>query len=1044
MQKKIVNIIKAGLAGICILAVPAFAQKTPKPKPFTPLENVSGKLVYSAYENGDRIPDFSYAGYKAGEEAIPDVEVKVVVPAKNGDATLRIQSALDYVGSLPVNKNGFRGVVLLEKGTFEVQGALKIKTSGVVLRGSGMNERGTILIGAGTDRETLITIAGKDNRSFSEKVNVSDAYVPVNANKISVAKGSNFKAGDFIQIQRPSTLSWIEKLGTYHFGGGETALGWKPNTRDVLIDRKVLAVNGSVLTLDVPITVALDTAYGTSTVTKYTWNGRLANSAVENLLCRSSFDKNNLKDEEHRWVAISINNASDCWVRQVVFEHFAGSAVNIREGANRITVEDCKSLAPVSEIGGQRRYTFFTAGQQCLFQRNYAEFGYHDFAVGFCAAGPNVFVQCESHLPYSFSGPVDSWASGVLFDIVNVDGNTLSYKNLGQDAQGAGWNAANSVFWQCTAARVDNYTPPTAHNWAFGTWAQYAGDGYWTMSDEHIQPRSLYYAQLKERIGAALKERAVLLPMDTEASSSPPVEVAMALTAKSVNPALTLSSFIDDTPKRQPIPVEAKGVKTIDQIGVAKPVAVAKAAEFHLQNGWLARGTEVLTGKRNDVPWWTNSVRPHGLRNPKPAITRFVPGRIGEGLTDDLDALTDSLKADNYIGLNQHYALWYERRRDDHQRIRRMDGDVWAPFYELPFARSGKETAWDGLSKYDLTKYNTWYWNRLKQYADLADQKGLVLVHENYFQHNIIEAGAHYADFPWRPVNNINNTGFPEPVPYAGDKRVFMAEQFYDVNHPVRRELHKAYIKKCLDNFSGNTGVVQLIGSEFTGPLHFVQFWIDTIKEWERETGKNAIIGLSTTKDVQDAILADKDRASVIDVINIEYWYYQGDGKTYEPKGGQNLAPRQHARLLKPKASSFDQVYRAVSEYRLKYPGKAVMYTGDGADNYGWAVFMAGGSLASIPKAPTAFLNDASAMIPVALTSSAANQYALGKEGKGYIVYASSADAINLKLENGSYLARWIDAKTGQEKGKGEKIKGSAETNIKAPKAGAILWITKI
>lgn len=78
------------------------------------------------------------------------------------------------------------------------------------------------------------------------------------------------------------------------------------------------------------------------------------------------------------------------------------------------------------------------------------------------------------------------------------------------------------------------------------------------------------------------------------------------------------------------------------------------------------------------------------------------------------------------------------------------------------------------MSKYDLTKYNKFYWSRLKQFADLADQNGLVLVHQNYFQHNIIEAGAHYADFPWRTANNINNTGFVEPVNYAGDKRIFL------------------------------------------------------------------------------------------------------------------------------------------------------------------------------------------------------------------------------------------------------------------------------
>ena len=124
-----------------------------------------------------------------------------------------------------------------------------------------------------------------------------------------------------------------------------------------------------------------------------------------------------------------------------------------------------------------------------------------------------------------------------------------------------------------------------------------------------------------------------------------------------------------------------------------------------------------------------------------------------------------------------------------------------------------------------------------------------------------------------------------------------MAEQYYDISNPVRRELHRAYIRKCLDNFKDNTSVIQLIGAEFTGPLHFVQFWIDTIKEWEKETGKHPVIGLSTTKDVQDAILADKDRAGIVDLIDIRYWHYQTDGTAYAPQGGQNLAPRQHARL---------------------------------------------------------------------------------------------------------------------------------------------------
>ena len=1025
----------------------AVCAQGPKPVKKQPVAlGPQGRLVYEADERGNRLPDFSYCGYQAGEQAIPNVETKVVVPFRKGDATRRIQAAIDYVSDLPVNPNGFRGAVLLEKGIHEVVGHLKITASGVVLRGSGMGTGGTTIVGTGFSRDNLLTISGKNNRKTAETVALSDGYVPVNAQKMHVEKPAAFKVGDFVQIRRPSTKEWIQKLGTDHFGGGITSLGWKPGQRDLVWDRQITAVTGSEITLDAPLTTALDSAFGGGTITRYTWPGRIAQSGVENLQFISSYDKANPKDEDHRWMAIVIENVQDAWVRQVVFRHFAGSAVFVQETAKRITIEDCQSREPVSEIGSERRNTFLVRGQQVLCQRLYAEYGYHDFAVGYCSAGPNAFVQCESHLPFSFSGSVDSWASGALFDLVNVDGNALRFSNLGQDGQGAGWNAANSVFWQCTAARVECYQPPTAQNWAFGTWAQFAGDGFWDMSNEHIQPRSLYYAQLKDRLGDGIADRTILLPVESEASSSPKVEVAAALTRQAVNPAPTLYDFITAASQRQPIPT-ATNAKSIDAIGLPKETALAKAKPMLIQQGKLVRGNTLVAGRRQEVPWWNGSARPHGLANAKPHITRFVPGMTGRGLTDDLETMADSMKAENTVAIDHNYGLWYDRRRDDHERIRRMDGEVWPPFYELPFARSGQETAWDGLSKYDLTKYNHWYWSRLKQFADLADQKGLALIHENYFQHNIIEAGAHYADFPWRPVNNINQTSFPEPAPYAGDKRIFMAGQFYDVSHPVRRALHRAYIRQCLNNFAGHSGVIQLIGAEFTGPLPFVQFWIDVIQEWEKETGQKAVVGLSTTKDVQDAILADAKRASVIDLVDIRYWHYQADGTVYAPAGGQNLAPRQHARLLHPKKSSFEQVYRAVRDYRRKFPEKAVTYAADNADALAWAVLLAGGSMPSLPVvADPQFLADVAHMQPVDIPQKPASQWAMGNEKTGYILYTESAGAVQLDLTKtaGSFSVHSINPKTGQIVKSKEGIKGGSVVSLSKLTEGAeVIWVKK-
>ena len=970
------------------------AQKPAKPVP--PLYYEMGRMVYTAESNGDRIPDFSYCGYKASEEPIPFVPVKVVVPVTKGDATLRIQSALDYVASLPDNGTGIRGAVLLQKGNYEVNGQLRINASGVVLRGSGVNQ--TTVTGAGTGRLALIKIIGKKTEELQgEGLKITDVYVPVNARTLHVDSTiMMMKHQRQVIIARPSTQPWINTLGTDHFGGGITALGWKPGDHMIYFDRSIVAENGTELTLDVPLTTALDAAYGGARLFFYNAAGWVRNSGVENLSCISVYDKTNLKDEDHRWNAINVEYAEDCWVRQVSFKYFAGSAVSVLETSKRITVEDCISLNPVSEIGGQRRYTFFTSGQQTLFQRCYAENGYHDFGTGYCAPGPNAFVQCESVLPYSFSGAIDSWASGVLFDVVNVDGNALRFGNRGQDNNGTGWAAANSVFWNCSAARIDCYKPPTAQNWAFGSWSQFAGDGYWNESNNSINPRSLFYAQLAERLNRNTNDQAQLLPLSTEASSSPPVEVALALTKEAINPRPTLRAWIEAAGIRNTINTDAAGVKTIDVIGVKKgPAPMAKAPELQVVNGLLQRSGKLVTGKRHNIQWWSGGVQGKDLQQAKAHLTRFVPGRAGKGLTDNIDEVVREMLNSNTIALEHNYGLWYDRRRDDHQRVRRMDGEVWPPFYEQPFARSGKETAWDGLSKYDLTKYNLFYWSRLKQFADMADQQELVLVHQNYFQHNIIEAGAHYADFPWRTANNINNTGFNEPVNYAGDKRIFYAEQFYDISNPVRRELHKKYIRQCLNNFKDNNSVIQLIGEEFTGPLHFVKFWLDVIRDWEKETGKHPLIGLSVTKDVQDSILQIPAYAAIIDIIDIRYWHYQADGSAYAPMGGQSLAPRQHARLLKPRKTSFEQVYRAVKEYRDKYPGKAVIYSGDSYPEFGIAAFMAGGSMAQLPAATAPeLLKAAAAMKPV--KSGNAEEYLLS-DGKRTIVYNTVTRKLELK-----------------------------------------------
>ncbi len=998
------------------------------------------KINYQCDKKGNRVLDFSFCGYKSSEQDIPNVENVVFVSWKQGDNAGRIQRAIDYVSSLKPDENGFRGAVLLDKGTFLLKEGLHIAASGVVLR--GLDRKETVLLKEGVDRGALLRIEGMNDRQILDTIGILSFYIPVNSKQIQIPTGTSLKSDDKVMIVRPSTKEWIATVGCDIYGGGISALGWKPGDADICWDRTILSAEAGQVTLDAPLTVALDAEYADSKLLYYKWEGRIADAGVENLTLVSDYNKEYIKDEDHCWTGISIENAENCWVRRINFRHFAGSAVILQPTSSKITVEDCVAKEPISEIGGMRRCTFYTLGQQTLFQRCYSEQGIHDFSAGYCAPGPNAFVQCESEESLGFSGSIDSWACGLLFDIVNIDGHNLSYKNLGQDKNGAGWNTANSLFWQCTAAEIECYSPAEdAVNRAYGCWAQFSGDGEWAESNNHVKPRSFFYAQLEERLNKKDIERARILPVEAEATSSPTVEVAMEWAKKAYIPKLTLEQWIEEAPYSAD--VSYSNLKTVEQIKDKAPAKLIKENHIAIVDGRLQKDGELLVGGKHEVPWWNGKLRSNYLLKAKPHITRFVPGREGLGLTDRIDSVINYMKANNLVVLDHNYGLWYDRRRDDHQRVRRRDGDVWGPFYEQPFKRSGKDTAWEGLSKYDLSKPNAWYWARLKEFANKASEKGLLLFHENYFQHNILEAGAHWVDCPWRSANNVNKTDFPEPVPFAGDKRIFVADMFYDVNHPVRKELHKKYIRQCLDNFADNENVVQLISAEFTGPLLFVQFWLDVIAEWEVETGKHALVALSTTKDVQDAILNDPKRSSIVDIIDIRYWHYKNDGTVYAPEGGKNMAPRQHMRKMKVGKVTFDEAYKAVHEYRTKYPQKAVTFYAQNYPAMAWAVLMAGGSCPSIFVNDPMFLKDVASMEVVETGTDSYKK--MVKSDIGAIIYSQTAVNIPLKLSSGRYILKYVNLETGETEIINKSLKINKIYNLKVPEnKKGVYWIHKV
>jgi Family of unknown function (DUF6298)/Sodium:solute symporter family len=316
------------------------------------------------------------------------------------------------------------------------------------------------------------------------------------------------------------------------------------------------------VTVDAPITTALEQNFGGGRIERYSWPGRLENVGIENLRCESVFDAANPKDENHSWMAVTMENVQNAWVRQLTGVHFAGSLVTLWES--------CK--------------------------------------------------------------------------------------------------------W--------------------------------------------------------------------------------------------VSDYIAAAPAREPLPSSPGDAKRFEELALnIEPPNDVAPHPLVLTNGWLTCNGRLLIGGNTTVAWWRGNIRPSEAPGFGVGVTRFVPGRSGPGFTDDLEELANWMATNGLAALNHNYGLWYERRRDDHERVRRIDGDVFPPFYEMPFARTGQGTAWNGLSRYDLAKFNPWYWSRLREFADVCDQRGLLLFHQNYFQHNILEAGAHWADCPWRSANNINN--IPQMQPWS-------------------------------------------------------------------------------------------------------------------------------------------------------------------------------------------------------------------------------------------------------------------------------------
>ncbi|AOR27364.1 peptidoglycan-binding protein LysM [Formosa sp. Hel1_33_131] len=482
--------------------------------------NNSDQLVYVSDTDGNHIPDFSYVGYKNGEEALPNVAVVRQISPVAGDNTAHIQAAIDEVEALSLNANGHRGTLLLSPGEYSVSGELIINSSGVVLRGSGDGEDAalnTIIIGAGNipDERTLIRIGTNNKSGFGGQVagtrqDIVSPYIPAGSRTIEVADASVYNIGDNIIIKHPSTAAWIEAVDN---GGVGTDAPWEPNTINLVFNRHITNIEGNKIQVATPIYDVLDRSLSQSYVYTYNGNSQLKECGIENL--RIFVESSGVTGRDHVKVGINMIGVDNSWVQGVTILRVSDQGVKFDE-ATRCSVIDTKVLDMHGPISGGWRYNFEVTDfcNNILFENCVASNGRHTFvANGASDVNGIVFTNCSSSGDYTRSESHRRWGQGILWDNItwtntNTTGGILGLHNRGSYGTGHGWTVTNGVAWNIDAPsnQIAIQKPPIGQNYAVGCDATVNGDGpfdhpagYIEGTGEDLLIQSLYLAQLEDR-----------------------------------------------------------------------------------------------------------------------------------------------------------------------------------------------------------------------------------------------------------------------------------------------------------------------------------------------------------------------------------------------------------------------------------------------------------------------------------------------------------------------------------------------------------------
>ncbi len=457
---------------------------------------------YPGYADGEGrfLQDFSYAGYQMGDVPIPTDVPGKVVDVTNApyhadhtgeiDATGAIQEAIDHVGA----EGG--GVVYLPEGTYKLAPsensnyALRIKDSGVVLRGAGVDK--TFLYNDETymRAKSIISIGGQGSgwAPISQTTSLISTDLLEPTSQIPLNDVSQYEVGDWVVISSDITKEFIEEHGMTEW--------WDHLTGDqgTTFYRRILDIDekNKTILIDIPTRYSLkmrDEAKVSKADTPQSEVGIEHLSIGNREHPGSGFENNDYTQsgtaayEVHDSKMIHIERAVNSWVQNVNTYRPSVNTNDYHLLSNAIVLEQTRNISVVNSNlknpqyrgGGGNGYHITIKGNDNLIQDIITENGRHNYSFALMRSNGNVIHRSTSTDPTELLDFHRHLSMSNLLDSLTLNNDTIqaSVRPFPSTSnQKHGITTSQSVIWNT----IGNGAHPKANGYIIDS-RQY-GHGY--------------------------------------------------------------------------------------------------------------------------------------------------------------------------------------------------------------------------------------------------------------------------------------------------------------------------------------------------------------------------------------------------------------------------------------------------------------------------------------------------------------------------------------------------------------------------------------